>query len=327
MKDNIKVTVIVPVYKVSAYIERCIKSVMNQTYTSIDCIVVDDASPDDSIAKCEQLIAEYDGAIRFQILHHAHNRGLSAARNTGTDAATGDYIFYLDSDDELPSDSIEKLIRPVLNDTSIEMVLGNHARILNLQYQLQEKIKKEQDLTTLVKVRDFVFAGRGYYVRAWGRLIKRDFVLQHQLYFKEGLLYEDNLWSFFVLKHLSHLHVIPDVVYLYYRRSDSIVARTKGKDTARHYGMNYNTIADNLTEGERGREAKFYMRGFCYMCISHLDYHEFRRIAQKFMKPLWEERYLKDLFLLMVVSFLSKYIWGKKMFLWSANKMREEKKV
>lgn len=67
---------------------------MQQTYPHIECIIVDDASPDDSIEKCQRLIANYLGPISFLFLHHDHNRGLSAARNTGMDAATGDYFFF-----------------------------------------------------------------------------------------------------------------------------------------------------------------------------------------------------------------------------------------
>lgn len=105
------ISIVVPVYNVSLYVERCVRSVMAQTYPVLECILVDDASPDDSIAKCEKLIAAYDGAISFVVLHHERNRGLSAARNTGTDAAQGDYIYYLDSDDEITPDCIEKVER------------------------------------------------------------------------------------------------------------------------------------------------------------------------------------------------------------------------
>ena len=86
------VSIIIPVYNVSLYIERCIKSVMNQTYQDIECILVNDASPDNSITIAERLIADYDGSIQFRILNHEHNKGQSAARNTGIKAASGDYI-------------------------------------------------------------------------------------------------------------------------------------------------------------------------------------------------------------------------------------------
>lgn len=109
------VSVVIPVYQVSDYIERCIRSVMEQSYADIECIIVDDATIDDSIAKCERLIKMYNGPIEFRILHHKYNCGISAARNTGTDAATRDYMFYLDSDDVITQDCIEKLISPIIN--------------------------------------------------------------------------------------------------------------------------------------------------------------------------------------------------------------------
>ena len=114
-----------PVYNVAPYVERCLLSVMQQTRPAEECFIIDDASTDSSVALCEQLIANYDGPTRFTILHHDHNRGLSAARNTGTDAATGTYIYYVDSDDEMTTDCLEKLAAPVEQDDSIEMVMGN----------------------------------------------------------------------------------------------------------------------------------------------------------------------------------------------------------
>ena len=118
IKNGMVVSIVIPVFKVSEYIDRCVRSVMEQTYGDIECILVDDASPDDSIARCERLISDYQGPIRFVILHHRQNRGVSAARNTGTAAATGDCVFYLDGDDALVPNSIEWLARPMLNDAT-----------------------------------------------------------------------------------------------------------------------------------------------------------------------------------------------------------------
>jgi len=75
--------------------------------------------------ECEQLVRTYNGPIQFRILHHDHNRGLSASRNTGTDAATGDYIYYLDSDDYISPDCIERLASAATDNPEIEMVQGN----------------------------------------------------------------------------------------------------------------------------------------------------------------------------------------------------------
>ena len=105
MKANtIDVSIIVPVYNVAHYIEDCLRSVMRQTYKgSMECLVVDDCGTDDSMSIVERMIAEYDGPIQFKILRHEHNRGLSAARNTGTMQATGDYSIKIELNGSLLS--------------------------------------------------------------------------------------------------------------------------------------------------------------------------------------------------------------------------------
>ena len=93
MAQKLRVSIIVPVYNVAPYIADCLRSVMHQTYTgSMECLLVDDCGTDDSITIAERMIADYEGPIQFQILHHERNRGLSAARNTGTEAAKGEYL-------------------------------------------------------------------------------------------------------------------------------------------------------------------------------------------------------------------------------------------
>lgn len=99
---------------------------MGQTFPATECIIVDDASTDDSIDRCTRLIADYAGPTRFKILHHSHNRGLSAARNTGIDAAKSKYVYLLDSDDEITPECLEKLTAPVLGDDTIEMVVSRY---------------------------------------------------------------------------------------------------------------------------------------------------------------------------------------------------------
>jgi len=95
-----KVSIIIPLYNVKKYISDCLLSVARQTFRGkIECIIVDDCGTDNSVTLAEQFIAGYDGPIEFTMCHHNHNRGLSAARNTGIDVATGDYIYFLDSDD------------------------------------------------------------------------------------------------------------------------------------------------------------------------------------------------------------------------------------
>ena len=107
----VKISVIIPIYKVESFIARCAESLFNQTFDEgIEYIFVDDASPDDSVKILQDIIAEYPN--RFQqvkILHHKFNQGLPAARNTGLAEAIGEYVFHFDSDDYADPDMLETL--------------------------------------------------------------------------------------------------------------------------------------------------------------------------------------------------------------------------
>lgn len=284
---------------------------MNQTYGDIECILVDDATQDDSIDKCRRMIQAYQGPFRFYILHHERNRGLSVARNTGTDAAKGDYVFYLDGDDEMPQDCIEKMVKPVMNDETIEMVAGNYIRRADGctigSSDRRTLPLKEADLNTIEMVRSQYF-GRSLHQAAWNKLIKREFLLRHQLYFKEGLFWEDTLWFFFVVKYLNHLYTIPDVTYYYEKRPDSITMGMVGqKELIRHWCMVYNEIAENFTAGDTGREARFHLRKLCFKCISYSDNKELRSIAHRYIKVLQKESYILDTLVLSSIVFLSRF--------------------
>ena len=123
-----KVSIVIPVYNVEPYIEECLQSVMRQTYLGMmECILVDDCGTDNSMGIAEQLIEAYNGPIDFKVLHHEHNRGVSAARNTGIDAACGEYIFFLDSDDWISDDCIERLTQP-LEFEKYDFVVGHYER-------------------------------------------------------------------------------------------------------------------------------------------------------------------------------------------------------
>lgn len=312
------ISIIIPIYNVSAYIERCLHSVMRQTYGEIECLLVDDASSDDSIEKCERLITAYKGPIHFSILHHEHNRGLSAARNTGTEVATGDYILYLDSDDALTDDCIEPLMAPVLRDASIEMVVGNYERLSD-GYPLPAMMMSRTDLPEAEfcgkeVVRSYFFEGKGFYVSAWNKLVKRSFLQKHQLQFMDGVLYEDNPWTHQVLKYLSHLYIVQAVTYLHYRRPSSIMTGTSHEESGYYHGIVYETIAKQFTAGEECREARFFLNKLCACLIHGPITPALDRAVALFQQALakghcWKERLLLD-----GTSFLAKKAWGRALF-------------
>ena len=110
MNNNPKISVIVPVYKVEKYLDKCVESIVNQTYKNLEIILVDDGSPDNCPAMCDEW-AEKDERIR---VIHKENGGLADARNAGMDIATGDYIGFVDSDDWIEPNMYEVLLKNAL---------------------------------------------------------------------------------------------------------------------------------------------------------------------------------------------------------------------
>lgn len=281
------VSIIVPVYQVSNYVERCIRSVMAQTYTDIECIIVDDATTDDSIEKCERLIREYDmienlnngGRIRFKVLHHEVNRGLSAARNTGTKVAEGEYLYYLDSDDSITPDCIEKLVSIINDDPTIEMVQGNSlmkSGDANTQlYGLGHSIS----ISNNDEARREFFKNRNIYISVWNRLLKKSFVEGYALYCREGLVFEDLLWVFYLMKHLRKAYLYEGITHYYCLRQGSILVEAKPK-AVMCYVTSFNEILNNLSEGFERDE----IEGFVYYFIKR--YVAYVKIVPEFKESI-----------------------------------------
>ena len=219
------VSIVIPVFNVAPYIERCLRSVIAQTYIHIECVLVDDCTPDDSIDICQKLIDAYSGPIAFKILHHERNRGLSAARNTGTDAATGDYVYYLDSDDAITPDCISLMVAEVEKLPDVEMVMGAHEIIYENANKRVSLAGTEAGYIDDNKWIRYLFFKEeaGLKVTAWNRLVLLDFIKTNGLRFMEGVIHEDEHWSFYVYQKLKRLAVIKDVTYLHFVTSNSIM--------------------------------------------------------------------------------------------------------
>ncbi len=233
------ISIIIPVYNVESYVEACIKSVMCQTYNGIiECIVVNDCGTDQSMAIVGKLISKYNGPISFKVLNHEKNCGLSAARNTGMDAATGDYLFFLDSDDELTDDCIEKLTKP-LETERYDIIAGNTQRIdiINkiiypynyLKIPDNTILRGDKILQTLEK--------HEWNIAAWNKLYYTDFIRRHQLYFIEGIIYEDVLWNIKIACLSSSFFSVNKITYIYKNRGNSILNASNVEDRIFSYSV------------------------------------------------------------------------------------------
>ena len=256
------VSIIIPVYQVSEYVERCLRSVMAQSYTDIECIIVDDVTKDDSIVKCEELIRAYDGPILFRIIHHDQNRGLSASRNTGTEAAKGAYLYYLDSDDYISSNCIERLASVICDDPTIEMVQGNSMMICdgkeNLLYSLNHPIRTLDNGET----RKEFYVNRNIYISVWNKLLKKSFMDEYHICCREGIVFEDLLWTFYLMKDLKRAYLSNEITHYYCIRPGSI-STVAHPESISCYSAIFNEIFCHLTVGQERGE----LRGFLYYFI------------------------------------------------------------
>lgn len=220
-----KISIVIPVYGVEAYIEDCLKSVIHQDYKGeIECVIVNDCSPDRSFEIVKQIVDNYIGKICFKLLEHKKNGGLSAARNTGIENSSGDYIYLLDSDDEITSDCFSTLSEPLLT-KQYDMVIAN--------YTVTGTTKKFPGLRINGEHlnRDVIadsYTKAEWYQMAVNKLYSAKFIRENNLSFKEGIIHEDELWSAEVASLISSLYAIKDKsTYIYkVREKDSITAHS-----------------------------------------------------------------------------------------------------
>lgn len=221
-----KISIIVPVYNVEQYIKECFDSISAQTYKGeIECIFVDDCGQDDSVAVLEKLIADYHGAIKFCIVHHEHNKGLSGARNTGICHAKGDYLYFIDSDDSITPDCIEKLVDLAEKYPQVDIVQGSTKSKLKWLQLANKHFPEYSD--NFKWIRKTMLLRFSIPMTAWNKLVRKDLVVKNGLYFEEGLIHEDEIWNFMLAKHVHSIAFCCDITYIYRENMDGIMGQSK----------------------------------------------------------------------------------------------------
>lgn len=226
MLQKNKVSVVVPIYKVEKYINRCIESILNQTYSNIEVILVNDGSPD-NCGKIAERYSQIDNRVK---VIHKNNGGLSDARNFGMKHVTGEYLIFVDSDDWIEQTMIEVLVNNCIKHKADvvqsafyyayedKLLLDNrfHSRkeepiILDNRTLMYELVKNE-------KVKNF----------AWGKLYKTKMILD--ITFEKGVLFEDVYWAYKVMHLVNKYLIIHEPLYNYFQRNDSIVTTYTSKN-------------------------------------------------------------------------------------------------
>jgi glycosyltransferase involved in cell wall biosynthesis len=210
-----KVSIIVPVYNVEKYIDRCLSSLVNQTLKDIEIIVVDDASPDNSKKIIDSYVKKYPKKVRY---FYKENGGQGSARNLGLTKAKGDYIAYVDSDDYIEPDMMEKMYNKAISDNSDIVVCGSREVSINgdelgINYA---SIYNDKDL-------DILYGS----MAVWNKIYKKDIL--DKMVFREKLWYEDIDFTIKLALSTDKISFVNEPLYNYLVRPGSTMNNTNYK--------------------------------------------------------------------------------------------------
>ena len=253
-----RVSVIVPVYNVEAYIEECLTSIANQTAGGdIECIIVDDKGTDCSINIAEQFIESNKGntKVDFKIIYRESNGGLSAARNTGIKAAIGEYLYFLDSDDTIVPQCIERLLDLADKYGGVDLLPALYIRENDEMSQFgKHSFPEFSDDRELIK-RSLLDYDK-IPVTAANRLVRRELILENKLFFKEGIIHEDNYWTFFLAKYVQRMAFCAEKLYYYRETCGSITTAKNREKEIKAYSTIVNDFIDNIDDFESGAQKR-----------------------------------------------------------------------
>lgn len=246
-----KVSFIIPVYKVEQYLGQCVKSITEQTYRDIEVVLVDDGSPDGCPVLCEEL-ASKDNRI---VVLHKENGGLSDARNAGLKIATGDYIIFIDGDDFwIRNDSLQKLVAITNEHRDLDFIGFNckyyypdsNTMTAWVLYKEELASPTDKNMVTVELVQSGTFP-----MSACLKMLKRVFLINNDLFFKKGQIAEDIPWFINVLDATNKCCFINEYTYAYRQNVAGSITKVGGRKSF-----------DNLFDILKSELAKINQRSF-----------------------------------------------------------------
>lgn len=238
------VSINIPVFKCEKYILRCLESVENQTYKNLEIILINDYTPDNSVEIIETFAKE-NPHLNMKLLHNEINEGLSIVRNKGIENSAGKYIYMLDSDDYITTDSIEKLVQFAEKENP-DIVVGE-----TICFDSKDGIEK---MLFPIKTKEKILSGNDlifekfvegdWPIIAPNKLYNRDWILKNNLRFIKGLYSQDELWAFHCVFKIEKIAFIKEITYIYYLHGESTIYNKKKINFENHQ-----TIAEWFTKG------------------------------------------------------------------------------
>ncbi len=275
-------SVIIPVYNVEKYLKECVNSVLRQTFTDFELILVDDGSKDGSSAICDEY-AKCDN--RIQVIHKK-NGGQSSARNIGVSNAKGKYVVFLDSDDLICSDSfLEELHSKTIH--SPDVIVYRYYKYwetkisdCGISYAGITQRNKADFLYELVK-RDAFFCS------CWSKTIRSDLLKEHNIVFDETLSCEDMDWYYSVIEHAKSFEII-DKPYVYYRQRENSVTSVFKQKSITDYVLTLKKWKKKFENIESDREREVLLSSLAKLyCNLLISYSRHRKELKELKRDIW----------------------------------------
>ena len=272
-----KVSVIVPIYNVEKYLEKCINSLLSQTLEDIQIILVNDGSKDNSgnIAK------EYEQNNKDRVIYvEKENGGLSDARNYGLKYATGDFIAFLDSDDYIEKNAYEEMYNKAIEENADYVECDFIWEFPNkIRVDKQYPYKNKKEMLSFVRV------------VAWNKLIKRQLITDNNLEFPKGLRYEDVEFTYKLIPFINKFTYV-DKPFIHYVQREGSIANVQNERTAEIFTVLDNVIEfykkNNIYEKYRDELEYNYARYLLCSSLKRMCKIKDKTIREKLLTESWE---------------------------------------
>ena len=267
--NNKKVSIVIPIYNVEKFLADAIESVLNQTYKNLEVILVDDGSPDNCGKICDEYALKDE---RIKVIHKV-NGGLSAARNSGIEIATGDYIMFLDSDDLLTENASELFLNKIESENA-DYVIGNYINCDEDGTVWEKPIFNTEKYSEFkLDIKDYTDSFFIMNSSACNKMFRRVFIQKLGLRFEVGLPAEDAIFTTYCFIKSTRVFYIPDIIYIYRQRNagTSISMNCTQKyfnGISKAYKIIYENFRDN---NELGFYRFFYAKSMTYMLYKFID--------------------------------------------------------
>lgn len=296
--ENLKISIIIPIYNADDYIEKCVNSILNQTYKNYEIILIDDGSTDNSLAICNNYASKNEN---IKVIH-IENGGPSRARNIGIKNASGEYILFIDADDVIKNDMIEKL---VLICDDADVVMCSYYQCKNYQKLDKDKIVFDHKLGNNIfkegQIKN-IFV-KGFYTNnivglwsMWNKLYKRNFIKKNDIILNESLIRAEDFWfNFDIFCYAQKVITTSEPLYYYMQVNDnSIMHRIRYSQYDEWVNNRKKLLQKNEILKIKIDYCVFY-KNFLYNVSVYIRYLAQQKEKEKIYKILQDKFYLENL--------------------------------